>query len=108
MAFLLQLLFVRLRDSNSRLRQVQAYSLPHPVQHCVSCWCVPCCASIPMSCSRSPAPLQACFGSVASVGQVEGYIPWGASVQVKAAAHGVWLDLLPDSWQEAADLQKVS
>jgi hypothetical protein len=61
--------------------------------------CVACCFVVVL--------LQTCFGSVAALGRAEGVGPWGVTVQCKPGLQGFSLDLLPDEWQEAADVQQV-
>lgn len=55
----------------------------------------------------SGACLQTCFGRVVGIGKAGGAGPWGASVSCMPWIQGICLDLLPSSWQEAADLEKV-
>lgn len=54
-----------------------------------------------------PICMQTCFGRILTIGQADGVGLWGATVECKLSIHGLCLDLLPDSWQAAADLQQV-
>jgi hypothetical protein len=51
--------------------------------------------------------LQACFGTVASLGVAEDTDKWGVSAACCPVLHGAALDLLPASWQEQTDMQQV-
>jgi len=52
--------------------------------------------------------VQVSFGEVVSSGRAKGTVLWGAKVELHPTCQGLWLDLLPDSWQEETDMSKVS
>jgi len=52
--------------------------------------------------------VQVSFGEVVSTGRALDSVLWGAKVELRPICPGLWLDLLPDSWQQETDMSKVS